>query len=219
MIRFEVTLPREARDYIRHARVETLRAIRVDPKPVLVDPLDHGVYTIAFDADARRPVGLSECYFQHDMMDNYEELPYGSVDGLAELCPFHLLSGIRTLYVEPEYRVRHPLFLHLCLCAAYVFRTMGGRYATATTDAANAHLAALYDKLGGTRLGTFNTALAGSQEIALYVFDLEAMASHRAMDRLRSRLAVDFHLLHAARRGVWSGAFRAASDEGRAEAT
>lgn len=200
MIRFELVPPDQAAGYIRHARIETLRAIRAEPRPELVEPLAPAVYTIAFDTASARPAALAECYFQHDLVADYANLPYASVAGLRALCPFHLLAGIRTLFVEPEYRVRHPLFLHLCLCSAYVFRTLGARFATATTDAANEHLAGLYDRLGGTRLGTFRMQEAGAHEFALYAFDLDRMAGHPALDRLRQRLTIDFHLLHTARR-------------------
>lgn len=205
MIRLELQSPGEAQDYIRHVRRETLRSIRVEPSEALVRPLAAGIYTLAIDSAHGCPVGLSECYFHHDLASGYSDLPYSGVADLAGICPFHLMSGMRTVFVEPGHRGRNHLFLYFCVAAAYVFRTMGARFATATTDAGNEDLADLYGKLGGARLGTFRIDGAGPQEFALYVFDLDALASHRVLDRVRRIMPLDFHKLFLARRAANAG--------------
>ncbi len=198
-IHFRVTLPEHEASYIQHARSETLRAIDGRPGTFGVDPVPQAVYTVAYDTERDRRCGLTECAFQHDLAAGYEELPCasGMAAELDQLCPFPLMAGIRTMFVEPEYRVQRSLFLHLSLASAYVFRTLGARYTLATTNAADARLGALYEKLGGMRLGT---CPAGGQQLALFVFSLDELVSHRAMDRVRANLEVDFHVLHTIRR-------------------
>ena len=101
------------------------------------------------------------------------------------------MAGMRTVYVEPEYRKSSCLFLALKLGSAKLFHSLGARFATASTRGTDQYLNRLYEKSGGDRVGTFD--MDGVDEpSSLFVFDLEKMLSHRAMQRVSRYISFEF---------------------------
>jgi hypothetical protein len=144
-----VALAEEAGDYIEHARTETLRSINMEVRPERIQQIPHAVYVLAYTAGGR-VAGMAEAFLHSQHYESYDDAPYGSVAGLRELCPFELMAGIRTVYVEPEFRLSRALYLKLILSQAYIFRMFGALYSTATTNAADERLARLYHRTGSS---------------------------------------------------------------------
>lgn len=169
-------------DYIRHARVQTLKAIGWEPEPAHIEPLSGAVYLIATAEGRDEPVGLAEAAFLRGVYRGYDELPYREVFDFRELCPFEELAGVRTVYVEPAYRSYHALYLKLILAQSKIFARLGASFAVATTDDRNAWLCGLYEKTGGERLGTFAYE-ASPDPVALFLFSIAELSRHRLAER------------------------------------
>lgn len=169
--------------YIRHARIETLKAVRLDPHPSLVEPMAVSKYVLAYDDETGQPIGLGESAMLSDVYDSYDDAPYASLGNLNAYCPLSQMAGMRTVFVEPEHRSSSSLFLALALGSAQLFHGFGARFATATTRGDDAYLNRLYAKLGGDRVGTYDMDLT-NEPSSLFVFDIEEMLGHRAMRRI-----------------------------------
>jgi hypothetical protein len=169
--------------YIRHARIETLKAVCVDPHPSLVDPVPVAKYVFAYDERTGQPIGMSESAMLSDVYDSYDDAPYASVSDLNAYCPLGQMASMRTVFVETEYRTSSPLFLALTLGSALLFHRFGARFATATTRGADQYLNRLYEKWGGDRVGTYDMDLT-NEPTSLFVFDLEKTLRHRTMRRV-----------------------------------
>ena len=73
-MRIEVAdLTRDA-DYIRHARLETLKAVCVQPRPELVEPLPVARYVLAYDERSDRPIGMGESAMLADVYKDYDDI-------------------------------------------------------------------------------------------------------------------------------------------------
>jgi hypothetical protein len=198
-ITLHVALAEAAADYIRHARTETLKAIRAHVHPGATAPIPHAVYLLAHLDGRDEPVGLAEACFLEQHYGTYERVPYHDVGDLRSLYPFPQLAGIRTVYADPAFRLRHALYVKLILGQAHIFRSLGARASTATTDAADERLARLYDKTGGRRLGEMSLGGVSDHPVAVYLFDLDALLRHPMTPRMRRDLTIDRSVLATVR--------------------
>jgi hypothetical protein len=198
-ITLQVSLAEDATDYIRHARTETLRAIRAHVHPDVTAPIPHAVYLLAHLDGRHEPVGMAEACFLEQHYGTYERVPYHDVYDIPSLCPFPQLAGIRTVYADPAFRLHHALYVKLILGEAYIFRSLGARASTATTDAADERLARLYDKTGGRRLGEVSLGAISDHALAVYLFDLDALLRHAMTPRMRRDLTIDPSILATVR--------------------
>ena len=181
-LRLRVRPAAEIADYVRHVRVETLKAIDMEPAPDLIQPLADAVYLVVQAEGHDQPVGLVEAAFLHRVYKGVEELPYRKLFDFSALCPFEELAGVRTVYVEPAFRSYHALYLKLIIAQSKIFAGLGASFAVATTDARNDWLCGLYEKTGGKRLGTF-TYEPYPEPVALFVFSIRELARHRLAER------------------------------------
>ena len=182
-MRIAVAHAQDDASYIRHARRETLKSLQVDPHPSLLEPTPIAKYVFAYDDQTGQPIGMGESAMLRDAYGTYDDSPYACLADLNSYCPVQEMAGMRTVFVEAEYRTNSSLFLALTLGSAKLFYGLGARFATASTRAADHYLNRLYEKWGGDRLGTF--CLGGFEEpSSLFVFDLEQMLNHRAMRRV-----------------------------------
>ena len=177
--------------YIRHARTETLKAVNTDPHPSMLEPTPVAKYLFAYDDQTGEPIGMGESAMLSEVYYTYEDSPYASLCDLNVYCPLSKMTGMRTVYVEPEHRNNSCLFLALTIGSAKLFHSFGARFATASTRAADQYLNRLYEKWGGDRVGTFR--MDGINEpSSLFVFDLEKMLSHRVMQRVSRYISFEF---------------------------
>jgi hypothetical protein len=198
-IRIRIGLPENESQYIRHARAQTLHAIGIDAHPELTAPIPHAVYVFADDLVEDRCVGMAEAFFLSQHYASLEEAPYASIESLRTLCEFSELAGIRTVYVEPEFRMRRALYMKFILSQAYIFRRLGARYSTATTNSTNARLSRLYNKTGGTLLGTVNARQYSDDPVAVYVFDLDRLVAHPGLPRTLADADLNFESIQLVR--------------------
>ena len=164
--------------YIRHARSETLKAIHVEPTPEAIEPLGVAQYLFAYDDDTGEPIGMTETALMRDVFSSYDDGP--QFCDLNQFCPFEEMASIRTIYVHPAHR-NGMMYLRLSLAASRLCYERGGRFGTATTNNSDEFLKSIYRRSAGTHVGNRNV---GDTEIALFVFDLEELMSHRAYQRL-----------------------------------
>jgi hypothetical protein len=191
--------PAESRaSYIRHARVETLRAIGGHIAPEHIEPIPYAVYLFAL-AGGDHPIGVAEACFLQQHYASIDEVPYAASCDLQSYCPFEQLAGIRTVYAEPEARLHLGVYPKLILAMAYIFRSLGARYSTATTSAQDTQLARLYDRTGGIRAATFTVGSIKDEPLALYLFELDALLRHPAVRRMMRCLELDVPLLESIR--------------------
>lgn len=181
-LRLRVRPAEEIAEYIRQVRIETLEAIRMEVAPAHIDPLPCGVYLVAEPEDGGRPVGLIESAFLHQVYPNIDALPYRKVFDIDGLCSFEEVAGVRTVYVRPDCRGRQTLYLKLIVAQSRIFHSLGASIATATTDSRNDFLCRLYDRTGGTRLGSFVHPSA-PDPIVLFRFSIPDLARHPLGDR------------------------------------
>lgn len=198
-MRFKTIVAEEALEYIDRVRRATVDAIGLDALACLVDPLPHAVYILAIDKKTDAPCGLTESHFWSQVADKYEELPFNHLTSLEEVCHFDAMCHIRTIFIEPSYRHTHCLFLQLCLCSAYIFRTLGATYSSALTNPEKHDLGNLYHKLGGQSFGAYHSTRV-EHSLELFLFDLEKLVRHRWMDRVIDHTEVNFEALFRARR-------------------
>lgn len=181
--------PSTSADYIRHVRRETLKSLGVEPTAPATDPLPFGVY-LEYRVDGiEPPVGLGEAYFHDQAFPDFASSPFADVPELLELCDFGQLCNMRTVYVPPEFRVRYPAYLYLCLAMAWLFRSQGARYATIGTATEDAGLQRLYRATGGIDLG--DVPVAGSDiPCKVYAFELDRLLRHPRVPRVLAQLHV-----------------------------
>lgn len=172
--------------FIREARMETLRALHLDPHPSLMQFSPMSKYVLAEDSRSSVPVGLSESAMLSDVYDSYDETPYRDIADLSTYCSFSEMAGMRTIFVRRKYRASS-LFMRILLVSARLFHGFGARFATASTRAGDEYLNQLYAKCGGARVGTFCVDAVGEPS-ALFVFDIERMLRHPVMRRLARQL-------------------------------
>ncbi len=191
-MKIKLTLPEQAVDYVRHARLETLRAVDQSIEPELIEPSPFGMYLLAYGPDEEQPLGMAEFTFYRQVYESFEQSPYPKNIRLKDFGPFESFVGTRTIYVEPEARGQlPPYYLLLAMAGSRICYDFGARFTTATTNASNDYLMRLYEKTGGKLVGTYRDPNVGHFDIAVFVFDLEAIAHHRAMKRLEKHLIVD----------------------------
>ncbi|MCA9215403.1 MAG: hypothetical protein KDB27_20200 [Planctomycetales bacterium] len=186
-MRIEIAHHEADAEYIRHARLETLRSLNVEPDPSLIEPIAVATYLIAYDDETEQPVGMAEVAMLGDIYESFDDAPYASLCDLNAYCCINRMAGMRTVYVEPEYRHKS-VFLALTIGAAKLLYSKGALYSTATTRASDQHLNRLYEKCGGERLGA--VSLGHKDPTSLFVFDLAKTASHRTLKRLTSYVAL-----------------------------
>lgn len=177
--------------YIRHARIQTLKAVRLAPHPSLIEPVAASKYVLAYDDQTGQPIGMGESAMLRDVYESFDDTPYASVCDLNAFCPLSQMAGMRSVFIEPAHRHNSSLFLALTLCSAKLFYSFGARFATATTRAADPYLNRLYAKWCGERLGTFSMDLT-QEPSSLFVFDLEKMLNHRAMQRISRYVSFEY---------------------------
>lgn len=177
--------------YIRHARVETLKSVDVEPRESLVAPLGIAKYVFAYSAEGKA-IGMGETAMLSDVYSSYADTPYAEVADLNVICPLNQMASMRTVFVEPEHRHNKLLFPALTFGTAKLFYEMGARFATATTSATEPYLNRLYEKCGGTKVGTFSIN-ENVEQSSLFLFDLEKALAHRAMQRLMRYVTFDYN--------------------------
>ena len=182
-MRIAIAHAQEDASYIRHARIETLKAVNIDPHPSMLQPTPVAKYLFAYDDRTGEPIGMGESAMLSDVYGSYDDSPYASLCDLNNYCPLHEMAGMRTVFVEPEYRNHSSLFLALALGSAKLFHSLGARFATASTRGADQYLNRMYEKIGGDRVGTFCMDRI-NEPSSLFVFDLVKVLSHRAMQRV-----------------------------------
>jgi hypothetical protein len=180
--------------YIRHARRETLRAVNADVNSALVEPSPFATYLLAYEREGGRPIGMAESAFHSQVYRSYEDSPYASLCDLTEICPFARMAGMRTVYVEPEFRQRRPVFLYLVLASAFLFRHFGAEYATSTTNAADEYLNSLYTKMGGRHLGNLHMNGVYDSASSVFLFHLDSALQHKAMRHVTRDCDMDLTL-------------------------
>jgi len=180
-------------EFIRHARAETLKSIDEEVTAEAIEPSPFALYLIAYDGN--RPVALAEIAFHDQVYESFAKSPYPQSFNLDSFCPFDSMAGIRTIYVEPDYRQRAgSIYLQLIFAGGLVVGPLGARFATATTNAADAYLNRLYRKTGGKEMETFVMHGAAKCEVALYVFDLNVLLNHKLIDRVASSTECEIDL-------------------------
>lgn len=178
-------------EYLRYARRETMKALHVEPDPSMFSIPPFAKYLLAEDSSSGNPMGLCEAAMLSFVYDSYDDTPYRDTCDLNAFCPLSEMAGVRTIFVEPQYRKSSALFTSLTLAAVKLFYGFGARFATASTRSADEYLDRLYTKWGGERVGEFTVAAAGEPS-SLFVFDLTRMLNHRAMRRLSREVTFDF---------------------------
>lgn len=176
-------------DYIRKVRVATLEGLGINPTASMIEPIRCATYVIAYDASSRRPLGMAESAMFRDAYDRYDESPYSTICDLNSFCPVEEMAGIRTIYVEPEFRSASGIFMALALASAKLAHDQGARYATANTHGSASDLKRLYCKTGGEYIG--HTDLDGL-DISLFLFELKRALNHRVYRRVSQHF--DFSL-------------------------
>ncbi|MGB7325568.1 MAG: hypothetical protein WBD31_11910, partial [Rubripirellula sp.] len=184
-MRIEIADPALDAQYIRHARTETLKAVCIDPQSANVEPVPIATYLIAYDERTDQPIGMAESAMLQDVYGTYANSPYASVTDLDAYCPISEMAGMRTVFVEPEYRSSSALFLALTIGSAKLFYGRGARFGTASTRADDRYLNRLYQKMGGDRVGTFHGD-STSEPSSLFVIELQKLSQHRCMKRVMS---------------------------------
>ncbi len=198
-IRLRVALAEHIDGDIRHARTETLRAIGGHLRPELMTPMPYAIYLLAYLSGRPTPIGLAEACFLEQHYGEYAQVPYGDVYDIPSICPFPQLASIRTVYTDPAFRLHHALYVKLILGQAHIFRSLGARYAAATTNADDERLARLYDRTGGVRLGQKRFEGLFDNPIAVYLFELDALLRHRMTTRMLRDLELDMSVVSTAR--------------------
>jgi hypothetical protein len=171
--------------------------------------MPYALYLFAWDVRDDKPAGLAEACFLEQHYESYEHAPYSPYLDLDPICSFSRLASIRTVFVEPDYRLHRGLYMKLILGAAYLFRSLGALYSVATTSASDEGLARLYLKTGGRRVTTFELGELHRNGIALYLFDLDALCQHAGMPRTLKDLRLDESLLGIIRARSRAGGIRA----------
>lgn len=126
-------------------------------------------------------MGMAESAMFKDAYDSYDDSPYSEICDLSRFCPVEKMAGMRTIYVEPEFRAASGIFMALALGSAKLVHSRGARYATANTNGSASHLKKLYLKTGAEYLG--HTDL-DQLDISLFLFDLERHINHRVYRRV-----------------------------------
>lgn len=166
-------------NYIRYVRAETLEGLGIEPTSELVEPVSLAKYLVAYEDS--KPIGLAESVLLADVYETYECCPNTAIGELNAYCPFDEMAEIRTVYAAPMRRGSNSLFLSLTLAAAKLFHGLGARFATATTGVSSHALQQLYLKYGGEIAGQ---GCIDGIEMTLFVFDLEHLLCHRALERI-----------------------------------
>ena len=177
--------------YIRHARIETLKSVDVEPRPALINPLPIATYLFAYN-DQGQSIGMGETAMLSDVYDSYADTPYASVGDLDAICPLNQMASMRTVFVEPKYRRSNLIFPALTFGTAKLMYEKGARFATATTSGTDQYLNRLYEKCGGKKVGVFRVD-ENVEWSSLFVFDLEQALAHRAMQRLSRYVTFDYN--------------------------
>ena len=197
-----LTLPEQEPDYIRHARIETLKNIGEKVVPEAIEPQPIALTFLAYDnASDTKPIGLAEIAFHEQIYPSYAEGPYPNTCDLAQFCPFAHMAGIRTIFVEPGYRHKAAaLYLQLVYAGAQVAHGLGAKFGTASTRADNHYLRRLYERTGGTQMGPFQMEGA-AEEVVLFVFEITALLEHKLMRRAvaETRFDLDPTIAHTIR--------------------
>jgi len=167
-------------DYIRHACTETLKAIGITPQPAWVEPQSVAKYVLAYN-ESDLPIGLGESVVLGDVYDRYDQSPHSAICDLERYCPIQEMAFMKTVYAEPDCRGTSSIFLGLALGSAKLFHGMGARFALASTSESADGLKRLYTKLGAELAGEGRVK---GVESALFVFDLDRLLAHRAMQRI-----------------------------------
>ena len=190
-MKVKLVLPEQEAVYIRHARTETLKNIGEDPTPEAIEPTPFAFYFIAYDEDGHR-IGMAEIAMLEQVYGSFAESPYAGNFDQSHFAPISEMAGIRTIFVEPEYR-RHAgsIYLQLILAGGRVVTALGAKVGTGTTNASDSYLGRLYEKTGGKALGTYRIDGVVKSDIALYVFDLDTLMNHKLIRRVASSLNAD----------------------------
>ena len=133
-MRFALASPTADEAYIRHARIETMKAMDLRPTPDQTSPVAIAKYIFAYDTGSG-PVGMAESAMLTDFFNSYDEDPGSAGFDLDRYCDISEMASIRTVFSEPAYR-KSSIFLGLTLASAKLFRHLGARYASAATSAA-----------------------------------------------------------------------------------
>ena len=177
-------------DYIRHARRETLRALRIPATELMLGTAPFSKCVLAHYENGSHPIGMGESALLSDAYGRYENAPYAHVCDLKKYGPLNQIAGMRTVFAEPDHRQKNSLFLALTFGSAKLFYGLGARFATASTRAADQYLNSLYAKLG-EHVGTFYNDQLG-EPASLYVFDLTKTLNHRIMRRISRYVTFEF---------------------------
>lgn len=198
--------PGNESEFITHARTETLRTHGEEVTPAAVAPCPFGAYYIAYN-DENRPVAMAEVAFHDQVYQSFAKSPYPASLNLDQFCSIGKMVGIRTIYVEPEYRQRAgSLYFALILAGARTSLKLGARFATATTDAKNAYLKRLYGKTGGLPLPTIRMEGLADCDVAPWIFNVRDLVNNKLIQRgaAGARIEIDMNLARTLRaRSLW----------------
>ncbi len=198
IVRYEMKLrlvrPEEEIDFIRHARRETILATGGHISPDHLEPIPCAAYLVAYLREAGQPIGMVEFAFHDQVYRSYDDMPYASVCDFEKICPFSQMVGTRTVYVEPDFRIRRPVFLYLIIAGSHIFHQLGARFATASATATDPYVAELYERIGGRLVGQLHMEGIFDRLVSLYVFELSQLLAHKAAGRAIHILEADLQL-------------------------
>lgn len=157
-------------EYIRFARRRTLEGALCCINEDGIRPRPYATYFVASRTETGEIVGLGEVYPYSAIGLSFRDVPQGAVRKLHEAARFEETVHMRTLYVEPAYRVRTRYFAALAVASAMHFHRRGFRWATVATS--SPPLLMLYEKFGGETLGTCLNTIYSDLPISLCLFDL-----------------------------------------------
>ncbi len=205
----KLVLPEEEPGFIRHARTETLKSLHESPTQAAIAPAPFAFYVMAFAAPSDTPIALAEFTMFDQVYKSFVESPYPASMDLARFCPMDQMAGVRTIYLEPEYRqTTGSLYLQLVATGCQIAQRLGARFSMATTNSENDYLNRLYAKTGGRPFAPIHMEGLAEIEIAPWIFNIRELLNHRLVRRAHANAAIDIDFERA-----WKIRSRTAWDE------
>lgn len=189
-MKIKLVLPEQEADYIRRARTETLNNLGEEVTAAAVEPTPFAFYFVAYD-EKERPIGMAEIALLDQVYGSFPESPYAGNFDMTEFGPISEFAGIRTIFVEPEYRHKAgSIYLQLVLAGARLVSALGVTFGTATTVASDQYLGRLYEKTGGRAMGNFRNG-GSESDIAFFVFRIDDLINHKLIKRMAASLDLE----------------------------
>lgn len=187
-------------EYIKRVKAVVAAAMGVkNLEGRAIEPLQCGFYLALWLPDKPEPVGLAEAYFIDQAYADSRRCPLLTIPEVRTRCSFNNTAYLRTIYVEPEYRARLPIYSNLYLGMATVMHQLGALYGLAGTAANDGSLVRLYQKSGGRAVAKFAFPDDPSQPTAIFLFDVAQVLNNPRVARVSACLNVDQALALAIR--------------------